>query len=142
AEMTKKYFIDENIKPDGTPDDIDGPAQATIEYAKLMAEAATERARKYREMIKSYRDLVSRQKGSVLTMFNKTRQDVDQYLRSNGIGQAQTYLDQAKADFNNWISSLPTSRQRDDGATFRDDVNQKLDIVFKRTQDIDNQFKS
>ena len=106
------------------------------------ADAAAEGARKYREMIKSDQDLVSRQKGSVLTVFNKTRQDVDQYLRSNGIGQAQNYLDQAKADLTNWISGLPTGRQRDDGTAFRDDINQKLDIVFKRTKDLDDQFKA
>jgi hypothetical protein len=107
-----------------------------------MAEAAAEKARKYRETVHSYQDLVSKQKGSVLTMFNKTRQDVDQFLRSNGIAQAQTFLDQAKAGLDSWISSLPTSRQRDDGSAFRDDVNRTLDLVFKRTKDLDDQFKS
>jgi len=142
VEIVKKWFIDENIKPDGTPSDIDDPAKAALEHLKLMAEAAAEGARKYREAIKSYQDLVIRQKGSVLTMFNKTRQDVDQFLRSNGIGQAQAYLDQAKAGLDSWISGLPTSCQRDDGAAFRNDVNQKLDIVFKRTKDLDDQFKA
>ncbi len=142
VEVFKKWFIDENIKPDGTPDDIDEPAKAALEYLKLMAEAAAETARKYRETIKSYQDLVIRQKGSVLTMFNKTRQDVDQFLRSNGIGQAQIYLDQARAGLDNWISGLPTSCQKDDGAAFRNDINQKLDIVFKRTKDLDDQFKA
>src|SRR5215813_7887873 len=141
-ELVKKWLIDENIKPDGTPDEIDDPAKVTLEHLRLMAEAAAEGARKKREMLKSYQDLVSRQKGSVLTMFNKTRQDVDQYLRSNGLSQAQGFLDRAKADLDSWISGLPTSRQRDDGGRFRDYVNQKLDIVFTRTQDIDNQFKA
>ena len=142
VEIVKKWFIDDNIKPDGTPDDIDAPAVAVLEQLKLMAEAAMEKAKKYREAIRSYQDLVSRQKGSVLTMFNKTRQDVDQYLRSNGIGQAQTYLDQAKAGIDSWISGLPTSCQRDDGAVFRDDLNRTLDLVFKRTKDLDDQFKA
>jgi hypothetical protein len=142
VEMVKKWFIDENIKPDGTPDDIDGPADAVLEQLKLMAEAAMEKAKKYREAVRSYQDLVSKQKGSVLTMFNKTRQDVDQYLRSNGIGQAQNYLDQAKAGLESWISGLPTTCQRDDGAVFRDDLNRALDLVFKRTKDIDDQFKA
>src|SRR6185503_8018903 len=112
VEIVKKWFIDENIKPDGTPDDIDGPAEAVLEQLKLMAEAAAEKARKYRETVHSYQELVSKQKGSVLTMFNKTRQDVDQFLRSNGIAQAQSFLDQAKAGLDSWVSSLPTSRQR------------------------------
>lgn len=142
VDMVKKWFIDENIKPDGTPDDIDGPAEAVLEQLKLMAEVAAEKARKYRETIHSYQDLVSKQKGSVLTMFNKTRQDVDQFLRSNGIPQAQAFLDQAKAGLDSWISGLPTSRQRDDGAAFRDDMNRTLDLVFKRTKDLDDQFKS
>jgi hypothetical protein len=106
-----------------------------------MAEAATQTAQKYREMIWSYQDLVIRQKGSVLTMFNATRKQTDDFLRSNGIGQAQTLLDQAKAALDYWISGLPP-RVRDDGATFRSDVNPKLDIVFKRTKDLDDQFKA
>ncbi len=142
VELAKALFIDQKVKPDGTPPEIDPPVIAVLEQMKLAADAAAEGARKYREMIKSYQDLVIRQKGGVLTMFNKTRQDVDQYLRSNGVGQAQTYLDQAKADLNNWISGLPTGRQRDDGTAFRDDISQKLDIVFKRTKDLDDQFKA
>lgn len=142
VELVKAYFIDQNVKPEGTPPEIDPPVIAVLQQMKLAADAAAEGARKYREMIKSYQDLVIRQKGGILTMFNKTRQDVDQYLRSNGIYQAQTYLDQARADLNNWVSNLPTGRQRDDGAVFRDDVNQKLDIVFKRTKDLDDQFKA
>jgi hypothetical protein len=142
VEIVKKWFIDENIKPDGIPDDIDGPADAVLEQLKLMAEVAAEKARKYRETVHSYQDLVSKQKGSVLTMFNKTRQDVDQFLRSNGIGQAQSFLDQAKSGLDSWISGLPTSRQRDDGAAFRDDINRTLDLVFRRTKDLDDQFKS
>jgi uncharacterized protein YqgV (UPF0045/DUF77 family) len=142
VEIVKKWLIGENIKPEGTPDDIDGPAEAVLEQLKLMAEAAAEKARKYRETVHSYQDLVSKQKGSVLTMFNKTRQDVDQFLRSNGIAQAQGFLDQAKAGLDSWISSLPTSRQRDDGSAFRDDINRTLDLVFRRTKDLDDQFKS
>jgi molecular chaperone GrpE (heat shock protein) len=142
VELAKALFIDQKVKPDGTPPEIDAPVVVVLQQMKLAADAAAEGARKYREMIKSYQDLVIRQKGGVLTMFNKTRQDVDQYLRSNGIGQAQTYLDQAKADLNNWISGLPTGRQRDDGTAFRDDISQKLDIVFKRTKDLDDQFKA
>jgi hypothetical protein len=109
---------------------------------KLLAEVAAEKARKYRETVHEYQDLVSKQKGSMLTMFNKTRQDVDQYLRSNGIAQAQTFLDQGKAGLDSWISGLPTSKLRDDGAMFRDDINRTLDLVFRRTKDIDDQFKS
>jgi hypothetical protein len=56
--------------------------------------------------------------------------------------QAQTYLDQARASLESWISGLPTQRQRDDGAAFRDCVDEKLGIVFRRTRDLDNQFKA
>jgi len=142
VEMVKSWFIDQNVKPDGTPPEIDGPATAALEHMKMMADAAAETARKYREMIRSYQDLVIRQKGSVLTMFNATRKQVDDFLRSNGIGQAQAFLDQAKAGLDYWISGLPTSCQRDDGAVFRNDINQKLDIVFKRTKELDDQFKA
>ncbi|MGC1300708.1 MAG: hypothetical protein WA869_37235, partial [Alloacidobacterium sp.] len=133
-EMAKKYFIEQDIKPDGTPSEIDDPTKVAIEHLRLMAEAAAESARRYRLLLASYKDFVSRHKDSVLTMFNKTRQDINQYLSSNGIGKARVYLDQGKGELNDWTSALPTSRQKDDGGSFRDDVNQKLDITWQRTQ--------
>ncbi len=142
VDVVKAWLISQNIKPDGTPDEIDEPTRAVLEYMKLMAEATTETARKYREMIRSYQDLVIRQKGSVLTMFNATRKQVDDFLRSNGIGQAQTLLDQARTGLDYWISGLTTSRQKDDASSFRNDVIPNLEIVFKRTKDLDDQFKA
>ncbi len=141
-EMAKKYFIEQDIKPDGTPSEIDDPTKVAIEHLRLMAEAAAESARRYRLLLASYKDFVSRHKDSVLTMFNKTRQDINQYLSSNGIGKARVYLDQGKGELNDWTSALPTSRQKDDGGSFRDDVNQKLDITWQRTQNLDDQFKT
>jgi hypothetical protein len=37
---------------------------------------------------------------------------------------------------------LPTTCQRDDGAVFRDDLNRTLDLAFKRTTDLDDQFRA
>jgi hypothetical protein len=57
-------------------------------------------------------------------------------------GQRPGEQRQGKAGVDSWISGLPTSRQRDDGAAFRDDVDRTLDLVFRRTKDLDDQFKS
>lgn len=141
-EAVKKYLLNEEIKPDGTPDEIDDPAKATLEYYMLMHEASAEGARKRREALNVYRDLLSRQKGGVLTMFNSTRQQVDQYLRYHDLSEAQRFLDEAKAALEQWISGLPSSRQKDDAERFRANIVPKLDMVFKRTEEINNQFRT
>jgi len=51
-------------------------------------------------------------------------------------------VDQADGQLQGWASALPTSGQRSDAALFRDDVFKKLEIVWSRTTDLDQQFKS
>jgi hypothetical protein len=139
-EAAKKKIEDE-IKPDGYPDDADGPMKEGMNYVGLMIQNAGINARTYRALLASYKDLVSRQKGSVLTMFNKTRGDIDRYLSTNNVTQARVFLDQARGQVNDWISAVPTTGQKDDGASIRYDFFQKLDIVWKRTEDLDAKFK-
>jgi archaellum component FlaC len=141
-EVAKKYVVDQMIKPDGTPDDVDGPAKAVFQYTGMIVDSAAEASRKYRALLASYGDLVNRQKGSVLTMFNSTRQQVDQYLSANDLSHAEVFVDQADGQLQGWASALPTSGQRSDAALFRDDVFKKLEIVWSRTTDLDQQFKS
>jgi hypothetical protein len=107
----------------------------------LAIQALAERVRIYRSLLATYKDLVSLQKGSVLTMFNKTKEDVNRYLSTNDVGQAKVWLDQAKGQLGDWVSDLPTSRQRDDGASFRDEVYKELDSTWKITHDLDSKFR-
>jgi archaellum component FlaC len=139
-EVLKKLVTDE-IKPDGFPDDAEGPAEAVLKDLELRFQALAERVRVYRSLLATYKDLLSLQKGSVLTMFNKTRDDVNRYLSSNNVNQAKVWLDQAKGQLSDWVSGLPTSRQKDDGASFRDDVYKQLDNTWSITQDLDSKFR-
>jgi hypothetical protein len=140
-ELLKKLITDE-IKPDGLPPEADGPIEALLKQLELMIQASVERIRIYRSLLATYKDLVSLQKGSVLTMFNKTREDINRYLSTNNISQAKVWLDQAKGQLGDWVSVLPTSRQRDDGGSFRDQIYTQLDSTWKITQDLDSKFRA
>jgi hypothetical protein len=61
-DVAKKYVVGQMIKPDGTPDGVDGPAKAVFQYTAMVVDSAAEASRKYRALLGSYRDLVSRQK--------------------------------------------------------------------------------
>ncbi len=140
-EIVKKLIMDE-IKPDGFPDEVEEPIEAMLKEMEAKIGILVERAQKYRSTLASYKDLVSTQKGSVLTLFNKTRKDIDAYLENNNISKAKVWLDQAKGQLNDWVSGLPTSGQRDDGAIFRNDIYHQLDDMWKTTVDLDAKFRS
>jgi len=139
-EFLKKLVMDE-IKPDGFPDEAEGPMEAVLKDMELRLAALAERMRIYRSLLATYKDLLNLQKGSVLTVFNKTRDEVNRYLSANNVSQARVWLDQAKGQIADWVSNLPTSRQRDDGASFRDDIYRQLDSTWKITQDLDSKFR-
>ncbi len=139
-EVLKKLITDE-IKPDGFPDEAEGPMEAVLKDMELRMQALAERVRLYRSLLATYKDLVSLQKGSVLTVFNKTREDINRYLSTNNVSQARVWLDQAKGQLGDWVSALPTPCQRDDGASFRDDIYKQLDSTWKITQDLDSKFR-
>jgi molecular chaperone GrpE (heat shock protein) len=139
-EIFKKLITDE-IKPDGFPDEAEGPMEAVLKDMELRFQALAERMRIYRTLLATYKDLLNVQKGSVLTVFNKTREDINRYLDTNNVSRARVWLDQARGQLNDWASALPTPRQRDDGAIFRDDIYKQLDSTWKITQDLDGQFR-
>jgi hypothetical protein len=139
-ELLKKLIID-NLKPDGMPSEADGPMEEVMKQGELMVQALAERVRIYRNQLATYKDLLSLQKGGVLTMFNKTRDDINRYLSTNNVNQARTWLDQAKGQLSDWASSVTTSGQRSDAGSFRDDIGRQLDSTWKITQDLDAKFR-
>jgi len=139
-ELLKKLIID-NLKPDGMPSEADGPMEEVMKQGELMVQALAERVRIYRNQLATYKDLLSLQKGGVLTMFNKTRDDINRYLSTNNVNQARTWLDQAKGQLSDWASSGTTSGQRSDAGSFRDDIGRQLDSTWKITQDLDAKFR-
>jgi molecular chaperone GrpE (heat shock protein) len=136
-----KQLIIEEIKPNGFPDEAQGPMEAVLQHMELRVQALVERVRNYRSLLATYKDLVNMQKGSVLTIFNKTREDINRYLDTNNVSKARVWLDQAKGQLSEWVSALPTSRQRDDGVSFRDDIYKQIDSTWKITQDLDSKFR-
>jgi len=140
-ELLKKLITDQ-IKPDGMPDDAEEPMKETLKQMELMVTALGERVRIYRQLLASYQELVNLEKGSVLTMFNKTREDINRYLSENDVSKARVWLDQAKGQLNDWVSGLPTTCQRDDGTLFREDIFKYLDNTWEITLDLNSKFRS
>lgn len=136
----KKYLLDK-IKPGGFPGDAQAPMEQALAEMTRKAEALGEYARRFRRLADSYKDLMSTQKGHVLSKFKDTRQQVDDYLRDNNVDKAQDRLRLAKDQLSAWVSRLP-GRQAGDGATFFNDVNQYLDNTWKITKNLDEQFRS
>jgi hypothetical protein len=141
AELLKQLILDQ-IKPDGMPSEVDDHAKVVLDRLKLMFDAAAQNAQKYRANVAVYKDLVSLQKGSVLTMFNKTRDDIALYLDTNNVAKARTWLDQAKGQLDDWASSLPTSGQVSDARAFCEEIARQLDGTWRITENLDAKFRS
>jgi len=139
-EILKKLVLDD-IKPDGTPDEMEEPFFAVLKDLELRAQALADRARTYRTLLSSYKDLLSTQKGSVLTVFKKTRDDINGYLNNNNVGKARSWMDQARGQLNDWASAAPMNGQKADGALFRDDVGKAFDATWKITLELDEKFR-
>jgi hypothetical protein len=136
-----KQLLLEQIKPDGMPGDMDTQMQAAGQQLELSAAALVERTRLYRELVQTYRSLVSTERGGVLTMFNKTRGDVDRYMKENDVGKAHEWIQEARREFPDWISDLPTARLRDDATAFQGEIVRWLDENWKVTEELDKKFR-
>jgi hypothetical protein len=136
-----KQWVLEQIKPDGMPGDMDTQIQAAQQQAELAAAALVERTRLHRELVQIYRTLVSTERGGVLTMFNKTRGDVDRYMKENSVTQAYEWIQEARREFPDWISDLPTAGLRDDATAFQGEVLRRLEEDWKVTEELDKKFR-
>ena len=136
-----KNFILDNIKPDGLPGDFDTQAEAAKRQMELAAQALVERVRLHRSLVQTYQGLVSIEKGGVLTMFKKTRDEVDGYIKTNDVAQARVWLDQAKCQLTDWVSGLPLARQQADAGSFRDEIHKHIDEDWKITEELDRRFR-
>lgn len=140
SEAAKKLIVD-SIKPDGLGDDFDVQSEAITQRLKLAAQALVERARIYKSLVQTYQSLVSTEKGGVLTMFKKTKEEVDRCINDNNVSKAKEWLDQARGQLADWSSSLPTSRQQSDASTFREEVRKLLESDWKITEELDKKFR-
>lgn len=136
-----KKVILEQLKPDGMPGDMDTQIESAQQQLELATTALVERVRLHRSLVQTYRTLVSTERGGVLTMFNKTRADVDRYLKENDVTKAHEWLDDARDEFPDWMSDLPTARLRDDATAFQNEIVKRLEETWKVTEDLDKTFR-
>jgi hypothetical protein len=131
----KKYLVDKTGLGDAQ-----GPMEEVLGDVARKAEASGEYARRFRTLADSYKTLMDKQKGYVLSKFNDTRRQVDGYLRENNVNRAEERLKQAKDQLSAWVSRLP-GRQAGDGANFFNDVNRYLENAWTITKSLDEQFR-
>ena len=136
-----KQWVLEQIKPDGMPGDMETQLRSAQQQLELAATALVDRTRLHRELVQTYRTLVSTERGGVLTMFNKTRGDVDRYMKENNVTVAHEWIQEARREFPDWISDLATGRQRDDGTAFQNEIVRELDENWKVTEELDKKFR-
>ena len=141
VEALKRWLL-EQIKPDGMPGDMDTQLEAAQKEFELAAAALVERTRLHRELVQTYRTLVSIERGGVLTMFNKTRGEVDRYRKENDVAKAEEWMREVREDFSGWISDLPTARLRDDGAAFQNEIVKRVEENWKVTAELDKTFRT
>jgi hypothetical protein len=138
--FVKEYFLDQ-IKPEGMPGDMDTQMEAAKKQMELAAQALVERVRIHRSLVQTYQSLVGAEKGGVLTIFKKTRDEVDGYIKTNDVAHARVWFDQARGQFGDWVSGLPSSRQRDDAGSFRDEICKLIESDWKITEELDRKFR-
>jgi hypothetical protein len=136
-----KNLIIDSVKPDGLGGDFDTQAEAATRQMELAAQALVERIRLHRALVQTYQSLVSVEKGGVLTMFKKTRDEVDTYIKTHDVAQARVWLDQAKGQLADWVSALPRARQQADAGSFRDEIHKLVDEDWKITVELDRTFR-
>lgn len=138
-ELLKKAI--EMITGEEMPDDLDVPLEAWFrEYQAWTEKLAAEKER-YRDVVESYKDALSSEKGSVIALFNTTREDVMEYREKNDIPEAKVRYDQAKGQLTTWAGKRPTTGQRNDAAAFCAQVFKPIDAAWKITQDLDKDFR-
>jgi len=122
--------------PSEVDDDLDRYGDRTsihLEKLKFFAET-------YRSNAEQYRKLISAERGGVLTMFQKTREQVTEYERNNNLVTAQIMRDEAKRFLDEWADHT-AGAQRDDGAEFNKKIFDIVDKNWKVTEEMAKQFE-
>ncbi|MDX1998305.1 MAG: hypothetical protein SF066_11350 [Thermoanaerobaculia bacterium] len=92
--------------------------------------------------VKAYRDLLSREKGTVLSIFKQNREQVERYQRENAVEQAKTWRDQATGQLDDWAGDRATSGQQTDGDVFADKIADAIEELWETTEDFDEKFRA
>ncbi len=91
--------------------------------------------------VRAYRDLLAREKGTVLAVFKQNREQVDRYMRENAVENAKVWRDQAVGQLEAWAGARATSGQQQDANTFANKIETAVNKVWDQTEDFDEQFR-
>ncbi|MEE8525163.1 MAG: hypothetical protein V3T72_14595, partial [Thermoanaerobaculia bacterium] len=138
VEALKKLI--EAIMGSELPEEANIPIEESIRRYQLWAEKLAADKERYREVVKSYKDALSSEKGSVLTLFNNTRRDVETYRDDNDLSEAKVRYDQAKGQLADWAGKRSTAGQRADAAALSGKIFKHIDDDWKVTVDLDKDF--
>ena len=123
------------------PSALDRDAEAQGEKIKELVGKTLAFSQGYRDLTARYRDLMSTEKGGVLTMFKQTRDQVTEYERNNNLVIAQIMRDEAKRFLNDWAEHC-VAEQRDDAAEFNKAIFSIIDRNWTVTEAMARQFQT
>jgi len=119
-------------------------AELPIEEQKQKVQAYVDRMTyfscTYRERAAQYRNLMSIEKGGILTMFKNTRAQVAEYLKNNNLVTAQIWRDEAKRHLTDWAGG-GVGGQCEDAAELDKKIFELIDRNWKVTEEMDKQFQ-
>jgi len=122
------------------PSETDEQLDAYAERVKTYLEKLKVLSEGYRTCAEQYRNLISAERGGVLTMFMETRNQVTEYERNNNLATAQIMRDEAKRFLNEWVDHTVMA-QRDDGAELNKKIFEIIDKIWNITEDKAKQFE-
>jgi hypothetical protein len=128
---------------------IDKIPKGTAEVLKVLIKYMGTPLMKFKSIIsdhernvRSFQELLSLEKGTVLATFVKNREETEKYTSENNLKKAGEWNEEAKASFEKWVSGLPSDKQRTDGAVIRDKILASVKKVWDQTRQFDENFRS
>jgi hypothetical protein len=89
----------------------------------------------------NYQSLVQAEKGGILPLFKETRKQVAEYWEKNGIDKAKNMVSGARSSLDSWLSSCPTSAQKDDAKRFYDAVYSAIEKHIQAVEASASEFE-
>jgi len=135
-ELAKSYVKDEL----GVPSEVEPDLDRTASETQVYLDKVTYIAKVYRENAAAYRSLMSIERGGVLTMFMKTREQVHAYEESNNLEVANRMRDEAIRALQDWTGGI-TGDAQDDAEEFVDRVTDVLERDWDACEDARDEFE-
>lgn len=140
AKEAAKKIVEEITQlevPEGSGEAAKTTAQAlstTAAVAKTVLDA-------YFARVRTYKDLLSRERGSVLRMFMTNREAVGVYMRESGMVKAVEWRIHALTTLEQWVNARRIPGQKTDATVFATEVGTSLKTIWDQTETFDRQFR-